>query len=126
MAKQARTDGEADDIDTAIAEWGAFDPGLDASPIGVFGRVTRLHNRQRAVLNRIYDSFGLSLPSFDVLANLLRSGSPHRKSAGELANSSMLTTGGITFRLDRMEQQGLIERQRSDSDRRVVYAQLTA
>ena len=120
------SDADVDDIDAAIAEWTALRPDFDATPIGVFGRVTRLHTRQRAVLNSIYDEFDLTLPSFDVLANLLRSGSPHRKTAGELANSSMLTTGGITFRLDRMEQQGLIERQRSSTDRRVVYAQLTA
>src|SRR5699024_3120988 len=81
-----------DDIDRVIDDWARLRPTMDAAPIGVFGRITRIHNNQRAVLNVLYDEFDLTLASFDVLANLLRSGKPHRKTAGELANSSMLTT----------------------------------
>ncbi|MDO2934635.1 MarR family transcriptional regulator [Paeniglutamicibacter sulfureus] len=117
---------EGDSVDDILEDWKRERPDLDAETIGVFGRLPRVVAQQRAMQNENYEEFGLTLASFDVLANLRRSGAPHRKTAGELASSSMLTTGGITFRLDRMEEQGLIERVRTPSDRRVVYAQLTA
>lgn len=117
---------ENDAVDAIMADWARERPELDPSTLAVFGRLPRLVAQQRIIQNVNYKEHGLSLASFDVLANLRRSGAPHRKTAGELASSSMLTTGGITFRLDRMEEQGLIERVRTPSDRRVVYAQLTA
>lgn len=117
---------KTDPVDAIIEEWCRERPELDASTIGVFGRLTRVVAQQRTILNERHERAGLTLASFDVLANLRRSGAPHRKTAGELAASSMLTTGGITFRLDRMEEQNLIKRVRSETDRRIVYAQLTA
>ena len=120
------TSAESDAIDAIMLDWARERPELDPSSLAVFGRLPRLVAQQRNVQNANYAEFGLTLASFDVLANLRRSGAPHRKTAGELASSSMLTTGGITFRLDRMEEQGLIERVRTPADRRVVYAQLTA
>ena len=117
---------DADAIDRILADWERERPDLDPSSIGVLGRLMRLANQVRTVESSYFDENGLTLASFDVLANLRRSGPPHRKTAGELATSSMLTTGGITFRLDRMEEQNLIERVRTREDRRVVYAQLTA
>ena len=116
---------DPDAVDAIIEDWRRERPELDARTIGVFGRLQSLVARQRAVQDANYEEHGLTLASFDVLANLRRSGPPHRKTAGELASSSMLTTGGITFRLDRMEEQNLIERVRSKEDRRVVYAQIT-
>lgn len=115
-----------DTVDAVIADWRRERPDLDATAIGVFGRVTRLHAQQRSILNALYAQFDLTLPVFDLLASLRRADPPYRKTAGQLANSSMLTTGGITFRLDKMEQQGLVERIRTKDDRRVVYAQLTS
>jgi DNA-binding MarR family transcriptional regulator len=115
----------ADAVDAVIADWHRERPDLDPVAIGVFGRVTRLHAHQRSILNALYAEFDLTLPVFDLLASLRRAAPPHRKTAGELASSSMLTTGGITFRLDKMEQQGLVERIRTKADRRIVYAQLT-
>jgi DNA-binding MarR family transcriptional regulator len=116
---------DTDAVDAIIEDWHRERPDLDPRTIGVFGRLQSLVARQRAVQDVNYEEYGLTLASFDVLANLRRSGPPHRKTAGELASSSMLTTGGITFRLDRMEEQNLIERVRSNQDRRVVYAQMT-
>ena len=123
MGKQADS---SDAVDHILEDWSREKPGLDASTIGVFGRLARIIIKQRAIENSVFEKYGLTLASFDVLANLRRSGEPHRKTAGELASSSMLTTGGITFRLDRMEEQNLIERVRTRTDRRVVYAQLTS
>lgn len=116
---------DIDDVDEIIEQWATERPDLNADAIGVFGRLARIQARQRAILQEVHERHGLTLASFDVLANLRRSGAPHRKTAGDLATSSLLTSGGITFRLDKMEAGGLIRRVRSATDRRVVYAELT-
>lgn len=118
------TDGE-DEVDEILDQWRAERPDLDPTPMGVFGRLTRVRTLAEGRLTATLERFGLSLSSFDVLANLRRSGPPFQKTPSELASSSMLTSGGITFRLDRLESDGLIRRVPSDTDRRVVYAQLT-
>nr|WP_272919197.1 MarR family transcriptional regulator [Streptomyces sp. SID8352] len=73
----------------------------------------------------MYDRHSINQSVFEVLASLRRMGPPYRKTARELANSSLLTSGGMTMRLDRMERDGLIRRIRSTEDRRSVYAELT-
>jgi DNA-binding MarR family transcriptional regulator len=118
-------DGYRDEVDEIVDQWSRERPDVSADPIGVFGRITRLNIAQRTLLRAVHERHGLTLAAFDVLANLRRSGEPHRKTAGELAESSLLTSGGITFRLDKMEADGLIRRTRSTGDRRVVYAELT-
>lgn len=114
-----------DVVDEIVHQWSEQRPELPATTIGVFGRIARLNSLQRTILQEVHERHGLTLASFDVLANLRRSGAPHRKTAGELAESSLLTSGGITFRLDKMENDGLIKRVRSKDDRRVVYAEIT-
>lgn len=116
---------EPDAVDEILAQWATQRPSLPARTIGVFGRITRINTVQRSILQGVDERHGLTLASFDVLANLRRSGPPHRKTAGELAESSLLTTGGITLRLDKAEADGLVRRVRSEEDRRVVYAELT-
>ncbi|MDX6739587.1 MarR family winged helix-turn-helix transcriptional regulator [Actinocorallia sp. A-T 12471] len=114
-----------DEVDEIVDQWREQRPDVSPDAIGVFGRITRINIAQRAILREVHERHGLTLAAFDVLANLRRSGAPHRKTAGELAESSLLTSGGITFRLDKMEADGLIRRTRSKEDRRVVYAELT-
>ncbi|ROO89082.1 MarR family transcriptional regulator [Actinocorallia herbida] len=114
-----------DEVDEIVDQWREQRPDVVPDAIGVFGRITRTYLTQRAILREVHERHGLTLAAFDVLANLRRSGAPHRKTAGELAESSLLTSGGITFRLDKMEADGLIRRSRSLEDRRVVYAELT-
>jgi DNA-binding MarR family transcriptional regulator len=115
----------SDAVDEIVAQWRDQRPDLDASPIALFGRVHRVYLRYQAVISRGFSEFGLNSASFDVLAALRRSGPPYRKTASELATGSLLSSAGVTFRLDRLEQAGLIERQRDARDRRVVYSQLT-
>jgi DNA-binding MarR family transcriptional regulator len=113
-------------MDEIVAQWRRERPDLDASPIALFGRVHRVYLRYQAVIAKGFAAYGLNASSFDVLAALRRTGAPHRKSSTELANESLLSSAGVTFRLDRLEEAGLIERQRDTEDRRVVYSQLTA
>ena len=117
--------GNGDEVDRILDQWRRERPDLDPSPIGVFGRLARIAISRQALLTRFMSTYDLSPASFDVLANLRRSGAPHRKTPSELAASSLLSSGGITFRLDRLENAGLIRRVPSPDDRRVMYAELT-
>lgn len=118
-----RTD--ADPIAHATAQWRAERPDLDPSPMAIFGRIARIFAFQRRAQASVHDPLNLTHAGFDMLANLRRSGAPHRKTATALAESSMISTGGVTFRMDGLEASGLIRRVRDPKDRRVVYAELT-
>lgn len=123
MAKEVTAGDSA--VDTIVAEWQRERPDLDASPIALFGRLHRAYLRYNSVISREFARSNLNSASFDVLASLRRSGAPYRKTASDLAGGSLLSSAGVTFRLDRLEEAGLIERQRDTKDRRVVYSQLT-
>ncbi|MFD9719022.1 MarR family winged helix-turn-helix transcriptional regulator [Streptomyces sp. NPDC059076] len=125
QVRESTREAHPDEVDRIITEWRAERPGLDASSIDVVGRVTRCGLLVRNLSNRMYDRHSINQSIFDVLASLRRMGPPYRKTARELATSSLLTSGGMTMRLDRMERDGLIRRIRSAEDRRSVYAELT-
>lgn len=114
-----------DPVEDATAQWRRERPDLDPEPMAVFARVARIFALQRRAQATVHRRFGLSHAGFDMLANLRRSGTPHRKTASSLAESSMISTGGVTFRMDGLESTGLIRRVRDSADRRVVYAELT-
>ncbi len=113
-----------DAVDRIIGQWKEVRPELDSSPIGVIGRVSRL---SRLVERRLAENFahhGIESWMYDVLATLRRSGPPYELTAGELVRQTMVTTGAITNRIDRLEQRGLVERA-SAEDRRKVIVRLT-
>jgi DNA-binding MarR family transcriptional regulator len=116
---------EPDVVDQIIDEWREERPDVDASSIGVFGRISRLQPLQRVAMAALHERHGLSVAAFDVLASLRRSGPPFRKTVGELAASSLLTSSAVTLRLDNLERDGLVRRVRTGGDRRQVFAELT-
>ncbi len=124
-AEKSRAAGTGDEVDQIVEQWRHERPDLDPSPIALFGRVHRVYLRYQTVLTKTFERHDLNSASFDVLAALRRSGAPYRKTGTQLAAGSLLSSAGVTFRLDRLEQAGLIERQRDDQDRRVVYSALT-
>lgn len=124
-ADEAGAAAALDPVDAIVEQWRHERPDLDPSPIALFGRVHRVYLRYQAVITRVFGTYELNPASFDVIAALRRAGSPYRKSASDLAKGSLLSSAGVTFRLDRLEEAGLIERQRDTHDRRVVYSQLT-
>jgi DNA-binding MarR family transcriptional regulator len=125
MAQRDTSIPAGDEVDMIVAQWRTERPDLDPSPIALFGRVHRIYLRYQSVLTKTFEKHGLNSASFDVLAALRRSGPPYRKTGSQLAAGSLLSSAGVTFRLDRLEGAGLIERQRDHTDRRVVYSALT-
>jgi DNA-binding MarR family transcriptional regulator len=115
-----------DAVDIIMAQWQQELPGVDPSGLAVFGRLHRSYLLYAARLNEVFDRYGINMASFDVLAALRRGGPPYRQTAGRLATTGLITTGGVSLRLDRLESAGLVTRERDADDRRVVYAQLTA
>jgi DNA-binding MarR family transcriptional regulator len=107
-------------------EWARERPDLDVTPQGVIGRLHRLAARLTAELTVVYREFGLSEGEFDVLATLRRTGAPFERAPGELAAHTMVTTGAMTKRLDRLERAGLVVRRTNDLDGRARIVALTA
>lgn len=107
------------------AEWRRHRPDVDVSPQGVIGRLHRLAGRLTGELCRVYDRYGLSEGEFDVLCALRRAGEPYERAPGELAAHTMVTTGAMTKRIDRLERAGLVTRRRSDDDQRGRIVALT-
>lgn len=107
------------------AEWRRERPDLDVSPQGVIGRLHRVGALLTDQLTALYQRFGLSEGEFDVLAALRRAGSPFERAPGELAAFTMVTTGAMTKRLDRLEAAGLVTRRPSAADGRGRVVALT-
>lgn len=123
---QAALDGvEMDDVDHIIDQWKLADSGVDASPLHVFGRIHRLYIHYNRAISGTFAEAGINSAGFDVLATLRRAGNDSVLTPTQLAASGLVTTGGMSLRLNRLEDAGLIERTRIGEDRRAVLVQLT-
>ena len=118
------------DIDDQVARiqqaWRRERPDLDVTPIGTIGRLHRLALALTEELVAVYSAHGLSEGDFDVLAALRRTGEPFEASPSELAASTMVTSGGMSKRLDRLEGAGLVTRRVGSGDARGRVVALTA
>jgi DNA-binding MarR family transcriptional regulator len=106
--------------------WARERPDLDVGPQGVIGRLHRLAGHLTEQLAVVYRRYGLGEGEFDVLAALRRAGEPFERAPGALAGYTMVTTGAMTKRLDRLERDGLVTRRPSTSDGRGRVVALTA
>lgn len=114
-----------DEVDRLVAAWERERPGLDAAPLQVLSRVSRLaHHLDRARADA-FAATELVLWEFDVLAALRRAGTPHELSPSALAAATLVTSGTMTTRLDRLSGRGLVERRPDPADRRGVIVRLT-
>ena len=115
-----------DHVDRVMEQWARERPELDASPIRIVGRISRLSRGIDRQLKTVFDQHGLEAWEYDLLAALRRSGDPFELNAGDLLAALMITSGAVTNRLDRLEQRGLLQRTKVAEDRRVVRVRLTA
>jgi DNA-binding MarR family transcriptional regulator len=114
-----------DHVSGIITEWRRERPDLDVSPIGVIGRLHRLALALTEQLAIVYREHGLSEGEFDVLAALRRAGEPFERAPGDLAQHTMVTSGAMTKRVDRLEEAGLVTRRVSQADGRGRVIALT-
>ncbi|WP_155370925.1 MarR family winged helix-turn-helix transcriptional regulator [Catellatospora vulcania] len=117
--------GHLDHVARIQQAWARERPDLDVSPQAVIGRLHRLAGHLTEELRVVYRRYGLGEGEFDVLATLRRAGEPFERAPGELAAFTMVTTGAMTKRLDRLERDGLITRRPSGSDGRGRVVALT-
>ncbi|MFI2200933.1 MarR family winged helix-turn-helix transcriptional regulator [Streptomyces sp. NPDC020192] len=114
-----------DPVDAIIDQWAAVRPDLDTRAMEVFGRIYRLSRAMGDRMEKAYQPYGISRGEFDVLATLRRSGEPYTLAPRRLAATLMLTTGGMTGRLDKLEKAGLLRRSPDPHDRRGLQVTLT-
>ena len=118
---------ETDDRVASIQrEWARERPDVDVSPQGIIGRLHRVSARLTDELAVVFRDHGISAGEFDVLAALRRAGEPFERTPTALAERTMITSGGLTKRVDRLEDAGLVQRRPSELDGRGRVVALTA
>jgi DNA-binding MarR family transcriptional regulator len=114
-----------DDVDRIVAQWAVERPELETGAMAVFGRIYRIARNVGDRQELVYGRYGINRGEFDLLATLRRSGQPYRLTPTALCESMMLTSGGMTGRIDRLERRGLVKRSQHPSDRRALVITLT-
>ncbi len=112
----------ADHVDLVLEQWARERPDLDTSSMAVVARLSRLAVLAGAEMRRTFERHGLDPAQFDVLATLRRAGD---LTPAELTRASMVTSGAISQRLDRLEARGLLRRRPSPRDGRSTVVELT-
>jgi DNA-binding MarR family transcriptional regulator len=123
-SRQAAPIGE-DGIDRVEEAWRRERPDIDVSSIGIISRIWRVSRHlERERIGRLAE-LGTDRVTLDVLAMLRRSGIPYRRTAGELTHASLITSGGVSQRLDKLERAGYVTRHIHPRDRRRIDVELT-
>ena len=110
----------------AVEQWNRERPDLDASSmllLGRLGEAALVIARER--LNPLFADFGLQPGEFDVLATLRRSGAPYALTPTALYDATTMSSGGMTNRIDRLQQAGWVERRPNPEDGRGTLVALT-
>jgi DNA-binding MarR family transcriptional regulator len=115
-----------DAVDFFSAQWAAERPGLDVTPLTIWGRLKRAASLFDAALACTLEEHDLNLAEFEVLAALVRSGPPYEMRPTELTQALIITAGAVTVRLSHLENRGFISRRRDPQDRRVQFVALSA
>ena len=112
-------------VKSAITQWQREIPDLDLLPMEVVGylKTSQLHTRNQ--LEAFFKAHGLQAGEFDVLATLRRAGAPYALTPTQLFGALMVSSGGMTNRLDRLERAGLIRRNPNPDDRRGTLVSMT-
>lgn len=114
-----------DEVDRLVAAWRRERPDLDVEPLEVLSRVSRLARHLDRARRLAFAEHNLESWEFDVLTALRRAGEPYQLSPGQLLTQTLVTSGTMTNRIDRLTKKGLVERLPDPSDRRGVLVRLT-
>ena len=115
-----------DEVDELSEAWARERPDLDLAPVAVFSRISRLARHLDLARRTAFTRHRIESWEFDVLAALRRAGSPYELSPGRLLRETLVTSGTMTNRVDRLAARGFVERSPDPSDRRGVIVRLTA
>lgn len=115
----------ADDVDRIVEAWRRELPDLDVAPLQILSRVSRLDRHLDRARGSAFAKHGLESWEFDVLSALRRAGAPYELSPGQLVTQTLVTSGTMTNRVDRLAARGLVGRGPDPSDRRGVKVTLT-
>jgi DNA-binding MarR family transcriptional regulator len=114
-----------DHVDRIVREWAEEYPSLDTEAMAVIGRILRVARYLERDVELELGRFGLSISEFNALSALRRRGEPHALSPTELSRGLMLSSGGLSKLVERLEARGLVVRTPDESDGRGVVVALT-
>ena len=116
---------QGDHIDAIVRQWRRERPDLDLAPLGLMGRLLRTAHLADAALADGLNAYALQPGWFDLMAALRRAGAPYELNPTQLARATMISSGGMTKRLDRLVDVGLVKRRPDPDDRRGTLVRLT-
>jgi DNA-binding MarR family transcriptional regulator len=134
MGQRAEVDSDAeilrapplrDEVDDLVAAWRAQRPDLDVEPMQVLSRISRLARHLDIARRGAFAEHGLESWEFDVLSALRRQGPPFRLTPGALLRATLVTSGTMTNRIDRLDSAGLVRREPDPKDKRGRLVTLT-
>ncbi len=117
---------ERDEVDELVEAWSRERSDLDLAPVEVFSRISRLARLLDRARRAAFAAHRIETWEFDVLSALRRAGRPYQLTPGALLRQTMVTSGTMTNRVDRLAQRGFVERSPDPSDRRGVLVRLTS
>lgn len=116
---------DTDEVDRLIAAWRRERPDVDVAPMEVLSRVARLARHLDRARRTAFTEHDIEGWEFDVLAALRRAGKPYELTPGKLLAETMVTSGTMTARVDKLATRGFVDRRRDEDDRRAVRVRLT-
>jgi DNA-binding MarR family transcriptional regulator len=115
----------SDEVDELVAAWRVQRPDLDVAPLQVLSRVSRLARHLDIARRGAFAAHELEAWEFDVLSALRRAGPPFQLTPGALLRATLVTSGTMTNRIDRLAAAGLVRREPDPRDRRGVLVTLS-
>lgn len=120
-----RTGDHKDEVDRIVGAWRTQRPDLDFSPLEVLSRVDRLSRHLDRARRQAFQRSQLEPWEWDVLSALRRAGAPYQLSPKQLLQQTLVTSGTMTNRIDRLLDSGLVRREADPSDGRSILVTLT-
>jgi DNA-binding MarR family transcriptional regulator len=117
--------GPAEEVSSLIADWRDERPELNLDSVWIFLPLRRALQAAESRRAGILGEFGITPAMFDMLVALRRCGPPYVRTPSEMTRVLVLSAGGVSQRLERLEQAGFIERTVNTEDRRWIHVGLT-